>query len=221
MKRLLTAALFAILAQVLYAQGPTTRWPYLFPEFREGVVEVAGGSPQSYKLNIHLRHGQLHYLDSEGLIREASMGDILGVQVGAERFLQAQGEMMRVVAQSDHGCVVEEVLGDFAALAETGGAYGSSSQTSATRKLSSIEQDAQVNMNHMVLMQSKGDGQMLALLKSYYLVYPGHAVKANRSVVESILPEDRLADWKAWMKTHKIKWNRPESLLTLLEFLNP
>ena len=37
---------------------------------------------------------------------------MLGAQVGSDNFLQVGGEMMRVVAQSEHGCVVEEVLGE-------------------------------------------------------------------------------------------------------------
>ena len=80
---------------------------------------------------------------------------------------------------------------------------------------------SQVNQNHMLLMQSRNDGQMLSLIKTYYIVYPGHVVKANRGAVESVLPEERMVDWKAWAKAHKIKWNRPESLVGLLEFLNP
>lgn len=220
-KSFIAGLILLILPFVASAQEPTTRWPYLFPEFREGLVEATGGAARAQQLNVHLRYGRLHFLDAEGLIREAAMEEVVGVQIGDDRFLQVQGEMMRVVAQSAHGCVVEEVLGDFAALTETGGAYGSSSQTSATRKLSSVEQASTISQNHMLLMQSRSDGQMIGLLKTYYLVYPGHVVKANRAAVENDLTEGRVAEWKAWIKTHKIKWNRPESLVALLEFLNP
>ena len=215
------AALAAVLAQALSAQEPTTRWPYLFPEFRTGVVEMTDGVSQTYQINVHLGQGQLHFLDAEGLIREVPADKILGAQVGADRFLQVQGEMMRVVAQSAHGCVVEEALADFAALSETGGAYGSSSQTSATRRLSSVEMPNQVTQNHMTLMQSKSDGQMLDVLKSYYLVCPGLAVKASREAVEGVLPAERRPEWKTWARAHKIRWKQPESLVSVLEFLNP
>jgi len=214
-------ALAAVLVQALYAQGPTTKWPYVYPEFRTGVVEMTDGVSQTYQINVHLGQGQLHFLDAEGLIREAPGDKILGAQVGADRFLQVQGEMMRVVAQSAHGYVVEEALADFAALSETGGAYGSSSQTSATRMLSSVEMPNQVMQNHLVLMQSKSDGRMLDVLKSYYLVCPGQAVKADRRAVEGILPEERLPEWKVWTRAHKIRWKQPESLVSVLEFLNP
>ena len=220
MKKLLILA-WSLLCLSAYAQGPTTRWPYLFTEFRPGYVEVTEGATHSYPLNIHLGHGQLHYLDGDGVIHEATIAEVVGAKVGADSFLQVSGEMMRVVARSEHGCVVEEVLGDFSALNETGGAYGMSSRTSATRKLSSLETDGQINQNHMILMQSRSDGQSLELLKTYYLVYPGHVVKARRNDVERSIAADRDAAWKAWLKAHKIKWNSPESLITLLDFLNP
>jgi len=220
-KNMLAGMILILLSAVVSAQEPTTKWPYLFPEFRSGVVELAEGTSRTYQLNMHLRHGQLHFLDSDGVIRETPIDEVLAAKVGQDRFLQVQGEMMRVVAQSEHGCVVEEVLGDFAALQETGGAYGASSQTSATRRLSSIYTDGQINQNHVILMQSRSDGKMLDLIKTYYFVYPGHVLNASRSGVESSIPADRLPDWKAWGKSHKVKWNRPESMLSVLEFLNP
>lgn len=222
MKRLLITALaFLALSLVGKAQDPTTRWPYIFTQFQTGFVEIDEGTTRTYPLNIHLRHGQLHYLDADGIIKEATIGEVIGAKVGSEYYLQVRGEMMRVIAQSEHGCVVEEVLGDFAALNETGGAYGVSSQTSATRKLSSIETDSQINQNHMLLMQSRSDGQLLGLVKTLYLVYPGYVVKANRSEVEKVIPAEQSAAWKTWIKNKKIKWNQPESLISLLEFLNP
>lgn len=222
MKRFLIAALaWIILTCTAFAQGPTTQWPYLFSEFRQGYVEINQGSTRPYQLNIHLRSGQLHYLDERGLIRETDISKVVGAKVGSKRFLQVGGEMMLVVAQSEHGCVVEEVLGDYAALSETGGAYGSSSNTSATRRLSSIEADSQINQNHMILMQSKEEGKSLDTISTYYFVYPGHQLKATRNDVEKSLSEEQAVAWKSWIKTHKIKWKQPESLIATLEFLNP
>lgn len=220
-KALLITLALVCLSYLTGAQEPTTRWPYLFSEFRPGYVETSDGATRTYLLNIHLRRGQLHYLDADGLIHEAIIGDVVGAKVGSDSFLRVSDEMMRVIAQSEHGCVVEEVLGDFAALNETGGAYGVSSQTSATRRLSSIDTDSQINQNHMLLMQSRSDGQMLSLVKVYFLVYPGFAVKATRGEVEKVIPAERKAEWKAWNKANKVKWNQPESLVALLDFLNP
>jgi len=205
----------------LSAQEPTTNWPYLYPEFRSGYVMLEDGVSKPYMLNVHLRHGKLHYLDEAGIIKEVSDMEMYGAKIGEELFLFVKGEMMRVVSQSENGCVAEEVLGDFAALTETGGAYGTSSATSATRKLSSIETDSQINQNHMLLMQSRSNGRMLSLLKTYYLVYPGNVIKANRSEIDKSISDGRKAEWKAWRKKNNIKWTAPESLQALVDFLNP
>ena len=222
MKKYLTVifSMFAALADVI-AQEPTTNWPYLFPEFRSGFVMLEDGATKPYQLNIHLGHSRLHYLDEAGIIKEASTAKVYGAQIGEDLFLLANGEMLRVVSRSDHGCVTEEVLGNFAALTETGGAYGSSSATSATRKLSSIETDSQINHNHMLLMQSRSDGQLLPLQKTLYLVYPGFVVKAGRNEVEKVIPADRKAEWNSWRKKNSPKWNNPESLQSVVDFLNP
>lgn len=219
---------FIILAAVLgsfilsaAAQEPTTMWPYLFPEFRSGSVAIRDGGIKPYQVNIHLRHGALHYLDTEGLIREADLADVEGIEVDGEQYLAVDGKIMKVVTKSERGCVVAEILGNYDALNETGGAYGSSSSTSATRRLTSIDTDNQINQNHMLLMQSRSDGNMLGLVTTYYLVWPGASVKAVRSNVEKAIPEERSAEWKSWFKSHKIKWKQPESLIDLLDFFNP
>ena len=213
-------ALFALVTYS-YAQEPTTNWPYLYPEFRSGFVMLEDGATKPYQMNVHLGHSKLHYLDEAGLIKEATTAKMYGAQLGEDLFLLVNDEMLRVVSQSDHGCVTEEVLGDFAALSETGGAYGTSSATSATRRLSSLELDSQINQNHMLLMQSRSDGKMLPLLKTYYLVYPGVKVKATRNEVEKIIPADKKADWNNWRKKNSPKWNNPESLQSVVDFLNP
>lgn len=204
----------------LFAQEPTTNWPYLFPEFSSGFVSLLDGSTKPYNINIHLRRGRLHFTDENGIIREANAVDLQGASVGDRVFVNVGGTMMEVVAKSPKGCVAAEQLADYDALQETGGAYGVSSTTSATRKLSSIDTDSQINQNYMLLQQSRSEGQMLDIVTRYYLVYPGHQVQASKKEVEKIIPDNRKEQWKAWKKNHKTKWNQPDSLLELLDFLN-
>ena len=222
-KRILIMAcvVSSFLAGPAFAQDPTTTWPYLLPAFESGSVAFRGADSNPYLLNIHLRRGQLHYLDEKGLIREADLMQVDGAEIGGKTYLNVGGEMMEVVSRSGRGCVVLEKLGDYDALLETGGAYGSSSVTSATRKLSSIETDSQINQNHMLLQNSRSEGEMLDILTKYYLFYQGNSVRADRREVEKQLPDSRKAEWKAWLKANKIKWNQPESLQKVVDFLNP
>lgn len=218
----ITGLLFALLLSLpSFAQDATTTWPYLYPAFQDGTVNLVDGKARSQQLNIHLRHAALHYLDKDGKIMQAYLHDVVGAQIGTDSFLKVGDEMMKVVATSERGCVVAEILGDYAALTETGGAYGTSSTTSATRKLSSLELDAQINQNHMLLLQSKSEGQSLGVITRYFLVWNGQSLPATRHDVEKAVPEERAGEWKAWKKVHKVKWNRPESLVSVLDFLNP
>ncbi len=221
MENYLITLIVSALSVCASAQTPTTNWPYLYPEFRSGFVMFEDGATKPYQLNVHLRRARLHYLDEGGIIKEADTATMYGAQISDDIFVLVNGEMMRVVSRNEHGCVAEEVIGDFASLTETGGAYGTSSATSATRKLSSIETDSQVNQNHMLLMQSRSDGKMLPLLRTYYLVFPGQAVKANRNEVEKIISVDRQEQWKDWRKKNSPKWNNPASLQSVVDFLNP
>lgn len=216
---LFTLLLGIICLHNVSAQNPTSTWPYLFPDFRPGQVALKDGGIKPYSVNIHLRRGQLHYLDDKGLIREADLMDVEAMEVDGERFLNAGGTMMKVAAMSEKGCIAVEILGDFDALSESGGAYGMSSTTSATRKLSSIETDSQINQNHMLLLESKNEGMELDLKTRYFFVYPFHCFPATRKEVEKQLPPEKEKEWKSWLKAHKIKWNRPEDLLLVLDFL--
>lgn len=223
MKKLLTLALWAAVLVPAAAQdvtGPTTTWPYLYPMFRPGTIVMEEGKTKAYEMNIHLRHDALHYLDQNGNVQEAFLTNVRGAEIDGDRYLNINGAMLKVEATSDKGCVVAEILGDFALVHETGGAYGSSSSTSATRKLSSIDTDNQINQHHMLLFQHKDSGQDLPLLTHYYLVYEGNTFPCGGAAVfQGALPSPKKAAWKDWKKSHKIKWNNPGSLVQLLDFL--
>ena len=219
MKKILFVAVMLLIAAAGFAQEPTTTWPYLYPEFRQGTIYMNDGTTLVEQLNVHLRKGRLHFIDKKDIVREAVVPDVKLVKIGEDTFAQVKGEMMKVVLATEHGFVVVETLGDFASLQETGGAYGTSSTTSATRRLSSLDTDAQINQNHMLLLQYRSGGKMLPTVSKYFLSGPDFQVQASRREVESILPEGRQAEWKAWLKANKVKWNKPESLAAVVEFL--
>lgn len=222
MKKIITIlAILAVAATASAQNNPTTTWPYLYPEFTQGTVYLAGGNTVVQDLNIHIRHDHLHYADAEGIIKEASLAEVMMAIIGEDRYVNIYGEMMKVIAQGEKkGFIVAEILGDFAALQETGGAYGVSSTTSATRRLSSIETDSQINQNHMLLQQSRSDGTAINLVTNYYLVTSTRTVKATKRDVENAIPQEKKAEWKAWLKKNKVKWNNPESLVKVVDYIS-
>jgi hypothetical protein len=177
------------------------------------------GAKSEVQLNVNVRHDRLHFIDKE-IIKDADLSRVLVVTAGDDKYIPVDGELRKVFAESDKGAVVASLLGDFAALQETGGGYGASSETASTRKLSSVEVDGQVNQNHMLILQEKENGAELNLITTYYLIQGKSCIKATRKDVESVLSDAAKANWKAWLKANKIKWKDPESLLKVVEFIS-
>lgn len=209
---------FLMMALISSAQNPTTTYPYLYDNFLEGTVVMDGGARQTRSMNIHLRQGALHYIDN-GIVREAFLHDVMAVEIASDIFVPYDGRMYRVVAKNENGVVAEEISGDFDAALESEGAYGIAASTSATMKLSSVQTDSQVNQNYMNILNEKESGMSLPVVKSLWLISPSVKVKATKKDVGGIIPEERLADWKAFQKKNKIKWKNPDHLLMVLDYI--
>ncbi len=213
---LILTALFVSISA--FSQECSTSWPYLYPDFQDGLIYMSGGQTIAHKLNIHVLKGRLHYIDGE-MVKEALGKDIIFIEIGKDRYMVVNGDVMKVVGSQEKGFVATHITGDMQKLLETGGAYGSSSTTQATRKLSSIEM-AGANQNHMELRQNKDNGQAIDLIYKYYIVTNGQVYEATKRGIESQLSPERKAAFKVFLKNNKIKWKDPESLLTLLDFFN-
>lgn len=213
------ASIMMFLPSVSKAQSPTTTYPYLYPTFVEGKVILSGGKEEQKKMNVHLRHDNLHYID-EGIVKSAFLTDVLAVEIGNDVFLPVEGQMLRVAAKDEKGFVVEEIKGDFEGSVESGGAYGTSSTTSATMKLTSIQSDSQLGQTYMNILNEKSQGMELRVESKLYLYVSGIKIRATKKDVGEFLGEDRAAEWKSFLKTHKIKWKEPQSLLMVVDYLS-
>ena len=220
MRKLIFTAVLAIGSFMMAgAQKPTTTYPYLYPQFTDGRVVMETGNKDERKFNIHLRADKLHYIDND-IIKEAFLTDVKAVEIGDDIFIPVFGRMMKVIAKNDNGCVAAEILGDFEAAREAKGAYGTSSTSSSTMKLTSLQTDAQVTQNYMNILNEKDHGMELRVRTSYYLVTPKFKVNANKKDVDASLPAGVEADYKTFLKSYKVKWSDPQSLLKVVDFLS-
>ncbi len=198
---------------------PTTTWPYVYEDFMSGKLVMTTGKVVDGTYNICLDDGKVHFIDGD-LVRQASSVEVTSVQIGNDIYVNAFGKMMKVLQKSDKGVVAEDLSIDYAKLNETGGAYGSSSNSIATTALSSLEGigGTRSNMNHMELKNAKTDGKTLALNRKYYLVFGGKCVYATKRDVQAMPGVDK-AKLKSFLKSHRIKWKDPVSLLVLVDYL--
>lgn len=218
--RLFLAIVMLLSATSLFAQyEPTTTWPYLYPDFTEGELQMMQGAPKTGKYNVHLFEGTLHFIDGD-LIREAAASEVFSVRIGSDYFANVGGRMMKVLAKSDKGFVAQEAIADIAQLNNTGGAYGSSSNSISTQALSSLEGigGSRTNMNHMELKRSKGDGEVLPLNVKLYLVVPGYRIYAAKKDVSELQGIDK-KELNSFLKEKQIKWKDPQSLLPLVDYI--
>ena len=219
MKRTVCVAVMLIMYAVgLRAQSPTTTYPYLYDTFICGTVVMDDGNRETRQLNVHLRAGKLHYLDN-GIIKEAFLNDVAAVEIGNDVFLPVFTSVMKVVAKNDNGCVALQQLGDFEAAISGTGAYGTTATSSATMKLTSVQNDSQVNQNFMNVLNEKEQGIDLKIISSYYIVTPKYKVKATRNDVEASVPAEKATLLNAYVKEKKVKWRNPQSLLHVVDFL--
>ena len=221
MKRLLLICALAAAALSAAAQNaePTSTWPYLYPDFTEGEILALDGTSKKAVLNVHVLKAALHYIDGE-FIKELAPGQAFSARIGNDYYINASGKMMKILAQNNNGYVAEGVEVDIVKLNSTGAAYGSSSTTLGTMALSSLEglgaTNSGTSINHMELKANKDNGQILPLLTKKYLFVNKLCIYATKRDVSDYVDA---AAFKAFLKANKVKWNDPQSLLGVVDFI--
>ncbi len=218
---LLLVSLFAGAWTAFCQYVPTSSWPYMYDEFQDGSLIWNGGKEKGGKYNINLADKKLHFIEG-AYIKVASMADVLTVRIGQDVYQNAAGEMLKVLSMSEKSLVLEAQDIDYAALNETGGAYGSSSTTIGTTALSSLEgiggTNSSSNINHMELKMNKENGKALSLISKKYLFVKGQKIKAAKKDFLDVPGLDKDAA-KAFLKENKIKWNNVADLQKVADFL--
>lgn len=202
-----------------WSQECTTMWPYIYPEFMQGTLYMADKTELNAQFNVHVKEGRLHYL-SNGKIMETLSENIVLVKIGDDLYMCVEGRVMKVIGSEERGFVATLILGDFDQLFNSGGAYGSSSSSSSTKKLIGIEIGGVTIVNYMELRQRLDQGQSIPLKYKYYIVTKGKVYPATKRDINAQLNETESAEFRLFLKNHKIKWKDANSLLTLLDYFN-
>lgn len=226
MTKLLFSCICALLSLAAFAQNeaPTVNWPYLYPEFMEGELVRTQGKSIKGLLNIHLDLGALHYVDN-GKIREANTLGIEGIFVGEDHFRNVGGKMLKVLARTEGGFVVEEAKGNFTAVVRNDGAYGTTGLNSTTTKTFLYNENVINTYNgflltdvYVDLLAMKNNAEKLPVNKSMYLVVGMEQIPANRKSVASLDGLDKKA-FKAFLKSEDIQWDDPQDLVKVIEYI--
>ncbi len=196
-------------------------WPYMFGEFTDARIYFIDGQSADRQVNIHYQESQLHFLD-KGIIKHTDGNKIRSVSVGDENFIYIEGALIKVEAAQEDGFVGTITLIDLNKLNEATGAYGTTSNVSSTRELTSIEEigGTTTNTNHMELSRNRENGRTLYLEEVRYIVLSNKKYKAARSSVNRALSKEGKKAFKDFEKKMNINWDDPQSILQVVGFLN-
>lgn len=206
-----------------HAEGytPSTKWPYWYDQFREGIVFFSGDQKSKRELlNIHLLHNTLHYLDGDH-IKQSDPRTIEKIVIATDTFLYMDGGLVQLIKETPTIRLVKQVRIDKESLAAAQtGAYGMGASSSAVQQLTSIQLNGVSNLSHTQMKLEKEEGKELRLIRIYYLLRHGQAVRATRKEVEKSLSVADQISFKAFVKQNKIKWKEEASLQKLLDFFD-
>lgn len=226
MKRLLFLIIGILTAVSVYAQkeDPTVNWPYLYPDFMEGELLRANKTPNKALFNINLNLSHAHYID-KGKIKEVDTWGVTGLVIGEDVFRFVQGQMLKVLAETEGGYVVEEKRANYSSIVKNDGAYGTSSLSSTTTKTYLYNGNA-INQYDGYLLTDvykdlhamKDDSETLPVRTNQYLVIGQEMIPANKKGVSSLEYVDK-KEFNAFLKSNKIKWTDVDDLVKVLNFI--
>ena len=133
--------------------------------------------------------------------------------------------MLKVLAQTEGGFVVEEAKGNFTAVVRNDGAYGTTGLNSTTTKTFLYNENVINTYNgylltdvYVDLLAMKNNAEKLPVNKSMYLVVGMEQIPANRKSVASLDGLDKKA-FKAFLKSEDIQWDDPQDLVKVIEYI--
>lgn len=223
MKKFLFMCAGTLVAVAAFAQEPTTNWPYLYPEFKEGELNVRSKTEKAL-FNIHLDLGALHYVE-DGRIKEANVLNATTLVIGNDVFRNVAGKMLKVLARAQGGYIVEETRATYSAVVRDDGAYGTTALNSTTTKTFLYNENAINQYNGYLmtdvykdLLAMRDDAEKLPVRKNLYIVIGMDQIPADKKSVASLSGLDKKA-LKAFLKSEKIDWNEIGDLVKVIDYI--
>ena len=222
MKRLLFIISLVCLPLLAKAQyEPNTRWPYIYENFTEGTAYSSDNTKSTLQMNIHLAGNVLHYIGKDDKIYRAEDNKITRVEIGGDAYLFINHQLMQLIGSHGNNVLLKLQDADFSRMQSAGvGAYGSDANTLATSQKSSLDLGGLNTPELAKMLLEKEDGAIIPLVTRYYFIIGDKRIEASKGAVEKLIGEAREKDFKAFVKTNKIKWKNEEGLKKILEYLS-
>ncbi len=207
-----------------YAQdkeyAPTTNWPYLYEDFREGeVTTLQMGKIKHSQLNISLARGMAHFIQN-GTLMELDLRAVVSVNIGDDLFVPASGSLVKVLKKTDHGTTAVSTTVNHEAMSRSEVGYGGTSSLTNTQKVSAnaISGALDISAYKSISDITQKDGKKLILKNVKGIVYQGAFIPAARYDILNIKGIDKKAVRK-FLKDNKIRFTDEDDLSLLAEYI--
>ena len=233
MKRTLVCIFAALVGSALcaFAQKsyePMNSWPYQYRDFTVGVIRMTNGDvvDDYVGLNICLVDGSLHYVTKENIM-QADMTKVFTARIGNDTFVNIGKKMHKILWEGEKGAVVELTSIDLDQMNKASIGYGISSATASTQKTSldlmggGMGAWGNIGLSgktYSTAYELRDNGEVIPTRTDRYLLVQGIRLDPDRHSVLNT-PGVDADEAKAFFKTHKIKWNKVESLAQVVEFI--
>ena len=133
--------------------------------------------------------------------------------------------MLKVLAETEGGYVVEEARGNFTAVVRDDGAYGTTGLNSTTTKTFLYNENVVNAYNGYLLtdvyadlLAMKDQGEKLPVNRNMYIVIGIEQIPASKKNVADLDGLDKKA-FKAFLKSEDIQWDDPQDLVKVIEYV--
>ncbi len=222
--RSMAVAVGMVMAVAAYAieidYVPTTAWPYVYQEFREGKVTTSLGEELKHdKLNISLADGKAHFVQNDVLM-ELDLRVVATVYVGEDEYVPVSGRLVKVVGRTEHGITALSVTINVAAMNSSEVGYGGTSLLTSTQKVSAnaIASGSDYSSYRSISEIAQDEGEPLKLKTVRGIVHNRTFIPASRYDILNIVGIDKEAV-KKYMKDNKIRLSEDEDLARLAEYI--
>lgn len=236
MKRIAFVILFASCLAAAWAQPgkrvyePNTNWPYLFEDFFQGTIVIGTDTVSRTRLNYHLRSEALQCIDHTGKIARVIFGNMNCVLVNNEVYRFVDGKLMRQMYAEEDAMLVDHQYIDYDVMdvSYMQGLATYARNTSETAMVANMNghpnykvlpMRGEFNELYDDMRQNWFDGLPLYTRHSYFFVVKGKVIHAVQGDCVAELSKADRRDFKAFLKSNHLKWNKKDDLVAILQYL--
>ncbi|MCK5168958.1 MAG: hypothetical protein KAQ75_03685 [Bacteroidales bacterium] len=189
---------------------------FLFNEFIEGDIYFKDGNTSSADLNYNVFFQEILFMKNEQSLALNMLNEISYIKFDSFEFTILNGKIYETIFNSNNCNVIKARKIDYGSASNTKGAYGASTETSATEDWKYLVQKASgVTMYPNV--QSEDDKEF-KLLTRYYIIKNDELLTLTKKKLFKLFPEKE-EQLKNYIKDNKLSLSVDKDIIELFNIL--